>query len=105
MSTALVSSSQMLADHYHGPGHWVWWPIFPIMWFLFILTFAIVITRFGWWRRNRCWDEQRRTEPSRAGRTRLAERFAAGEIDEQEYRARLAVLEETSSTDPKGDLR
>ena len=102
MSTTLTNSSQLLADHYDGPGHW--WPIFPIMWFLFILTFAIVIARFGWWRRNRCWDEQRRTEPVRSGKSRLAERFAAGEIDEQEYRSRLAVLEDTSR-DSKEDLR
>lgn len=93
MTTALVDSSQMLADHYDGPGPW--WPLIPIFWLLCVLTFAIVITRFGWWRRNRCSDEQRRTEPSRTGRTRLAERFAAGEIDEQEYRSRLAVLDET----------
>jgi putative membrane protein len=79
--------------------------IFPIMWFLFILIFAIVVLRFGWWRRNRCYDEPGRNEPSRTGKSRLAERFAAGEIDEQEYRSRLAVLEETSGYDAKGDSR
>lgn len=93
MTAALTNSSRLLADHYHGPGPW--WPIFPIMWFLLILTFAIVITRFGWWRRNRYCDEQRRVEPVRSGKARLAERFAAGEIDEHEYRSRLAVLDES----------
>ena len=30
MTTALVDSSQMLADHYDGPGPW--WPLIPIFW-------------------------------------------------------------------------
>ena len=103
MNSTIEASSQMLADHYDGPGHW--WPIFPIFWLLCLLTFVFVMTRFGWWRRNRCLDEQRRDEPIRTGKSRLAERFAAGEIDEQEYRSRLAVLEDASGTDPKDDLR
>lgn len=93
MTTALASSGQMLADHYHGPGPW--WPIFPIMWFLFFIVFAFLITRFGWWRGRRQCDDLR-GEPARSGKSRLADRFAAGEIDEQEYRSRLAVLDETS---------
>jgi putative membrane protein len=100
MTTALANSGQLLADHYHGPGPW--WPIFPIMWFLFILTFVFVITRFGWWRGRRQCDDLR-NEPTRTGKARLAERFAAGEIDEQEYRSRIAVLDGTSG-DP-GELR
>jgi putative membrane protein len=35
----------------------------------------------------------------------LADRFARGEIDEQEYRSRLAVLDETSSQGDRGERR
>jgi len=40
--------------------------------------------------RRRRWDD---CGPQH-GRSRLAERFASGEIDETEYRSRLAVLDE-----------
>lgn len=65
-----------------GPGPW--WPIFPILWFLLIagLVFAVIRGRRRW------------SGPSHSGEARLAERYAAGEIDEDEYRSRLAVLKE-----------
>ncbi len=67
-------------DHWDGPGPW--WPIFPILWFLFITLIVVVIVRYrGHSHRG-----------SYAGESRLAERYAAGEIDEAEYRERLAVL-------------
>jgi len=69
---------------YDGPG--AWWPIFPIFW---LLVFIAVIAFFGTMRRRRWHDYGPST-----GRSKLAERFAAGEIDEDEYRARLAVLDE-----------
>jgi putative membrane protein len=68
----------------HGPG--AWWPIFPIFWLLVIIA---VVAFFATMRR-RHWDDR---GPS-TGRSRLAERFASGEIDEDEYRSRLAVLDE-----------
>jgi uncharacterized membrane protein len=74
------------ADHWDGPG--AWWPIFPLLWLLVIgaiVTTTVVISR-----RNR------RLGGAREGEARLAERFAAGEIDEQDYRARRAVLREQS---------
>lgn len=61
-----------------------YWPIFPILWFLLIagaITAAVVVSR-----RNRA------AAGPRAGEARLAERFAAGEIEEDEYAARLGVL-------------
>jgi putative membrane protein len=77
LSTTLADS-----DHWHGPG--AWWPIFPLLWFLVVagIVTAVVVTgrrraRFG---------------GIRSGEARLAERFADGHIDEQEYRERLAVL-------------
>jgi putative membrane protein len=71
--------------HYDGPG--AWWPIFPIFW---LLVFIAVIAFFATRRRRWGYD----CGPSSTGRSRLSERFAAGEIDEDEYRSRLAVLDE-----------
>jgi putative membrane protein len=70
------------ADHWDGPGPW--WPIFPILWFLFI---GGVITAFFIAGRRRA-----RFSGQRAGERRLAERYAAGEINEEEYAARRAFL-------------
>lgn len=69
-----------------GDGPPGFWPIFPIFWLLVIaaiITTIIVVNR-------------RRTAaaPRHAGEAKLAERYAAGEIDENEYRARRAVLRE-----------
>jgi putative membrane protein len=77
-------------DHWDGPGHW--WPIFPILWFLFI-TFVVVM--FVRYRRHS-------HRGSYAGESRLSERYASGEIDEAEYRERLAVLR---GSDAKGGGR
>jgi putative membrane protein len=60
------------------------WPVFPILWLLIIAGTVVAVVLVG--------RRQRHAAPSRAGESRLAERFAAGEIDEEEYVARLAVL-------------
>jgi putative membrane protein len=70
--------------YYNGPGGW--WPIFPIFWLLFFIGIVAFIAT-----RRRRWSD---CGPSSTGRSRLSERFAAGEIDEDEYRSRLAVLDE-----------
>ncbi len=81
----LSTASTILAtnDHWDGPGGW--WPIFPIFWLLCFLTAAFL---FSLRARRHC------GYGSRSGVSRLSERFAAGEIDETEYRQRLAVLRE-----------
>ena len=70
-----------------GPGSW--WPIFPIFWLLLwgVVIFALFRFRGGWGR----WQH------SRSGEGVLAERYARGEINEDEYRERLSVLNETGS--------
>ncbi|MGH3425047.1 MAG: SHOCT domain-containing protein, partial [Nocardioidaceae bacterium] len=84
LSSAVVTTSVFAnGDHWDGPGPW--WPIFPILWFLFVVAVIFTFARFGRGRWGR---------PSNTGESRLAERFAAGEIDEREYRERLAVLKE-----------
>jgi putative membrane protein len=98
MSIIAAADTSLLADH-DGPG---WWPLIPLFWFALFITFFFLAARFGWWGRRRWYDDRRPADPTHAGTARLAERFAAGEIDEQEYRARLSVLEETAS---RGDGR
>ena len=71
------------SDHWHGPG---WWVIFPIFWLLFLCA---VIWFFVFGRRRGC-----RMDAGQHGESKLAERFAAGDIGEQEYRERLSVLRE-----------
>ena len=80
-----MSALVLLADdHWDGPGPW--WPLIPLFWFVFIVAIFLVVGRFG---RGR-WQRS----GSYAGESRLAERFAAGEIDQTEYRERLAILRE-----------
>ena len=84
MFTAIAAGSSFAAhEHWDGPGHW--WPIFPILWFLAIFTAIFLFGR----RARHC------RYASRSGVARLSERYAAGEIDEAEYRERRAVLEES----------
>ena len=71
-----------------GPGPW--WPIFPIAWLLIIAT-AVTIFIVSARRRSRLAGR-------RAGERRLAERYADGEIDDQEYARRLATLRSTSGS-------
>ncbi len=83
MITTIATAATTVADRWDGdrPDYWF---IFPIMWFLIIaggIVAAVVISR-----RNR------NAAGPRAGETVLAQRYAAGEIDEEEYAARLAVL-------------
>jgi len=78
----------------HGPGYYDgpggFWPIFPIFWLLCLIAVIAVVVAFQRRRWARC-------DGAASGAARLAERFAAGEIDEDEYRARRAVLDEKRS--------
>lgn len=86
--------------------HWVGGPFFFFPWFFFvplvwILVFVLIFAIFGRrWRRSAAdgsgpWG---RNAPSRQAETTLAERFARGDIDEVEYRARLEVLRANAAT-------
>ena len=89
-----------------GGAHAAFWPLIPlfiighVFWFV-IIVLVIVFAIVGGRRRRRMWgatgygfgpwgDASRGA--SRAAETTLAERFANGDIDEKEYRARLEVL-------------
>jgi putative membrane protein len=82
--TALVTAMLVAHGPWGDGGPPAFWPIFPIAWFLILVTAAVV--GFLVVRRNRA------EAPRRAGEARLAEMYAAGEIDAEEYRARLGVL-------------
>jgi len=79
----LITTATTFADRWDGDRP-DWWPIFPILWFLIIvggIVTAVVVSR-----------RHRAAAGPRAGEAVLAQRYAAGEIDEEEYAARLAVL-------------
>jgi len=86
MNTALATAAA--AAHWVGPGPF--FPFFfviPLFWIAVIVVLAIVFSR----RRRAMWGYWHEQGASSAEQT-LAQRYANGDIDEQEYRARLEVL-------------
>ena len=81
MSATLATA--LVATHLTGP--WVWGPWFLLIPLFWITVFVILFLVFG-----RRW--RRRNNPSRQAEATLCERYAKGDIDETEYRARLEVL-------------
>ncbi len=79
-----VSAAGPIAHHWgFGPGPWLF-ILVPLFWFLVLgLVFALVGRRR--WRRHGPMS-------TRSAEATLAERFAQGDIEEVEYRARLEVL-------------
>jgi putative membrane protein len=90
--TNAITTAALSTDHWDGPGPW--WPIFPILWLLIVIA---IITTFALLGRRR-WRYMHQYAGQRAGEARLAERYAAGEIDEQEYERRLATLKRLGSS-------
>lgn len=86
MTTSIIPTAVVLSEPWHRDGGGPWGLIFPLAWLLVIA--ALVTAAVILFRRNR------QHGPLYAGEARLSERFAAGEVDEQEYRERLAVLRE-----------
>jgi putative membrane protein len=87
MITALPTNpvavdAALATHHWDGDDGWFpWFPIVPLLFFgLWVLLFALVARR-RW-----------RMAPGQSGEAVLAERYARGEIDEAEYRARRSVL-------------
>ena len=70
-------------EHWSGPAGG-WWPIFPIFWILFF-----VVAFWAFRRRGAAWHGR---GLQLSGESVLDERYARGEISDQEYRERLEVL-------------
>ena len=83
--TDTMTTLAITADHWDGDRP-DFWPVFPILWFLIV---AGIIATVIYFRRRSC-----EGAPRRAGEARLAEMFAAGEISDEDYRSRRAVLRE-----------
>ncbi|HJR45800.1 MAG TPA: SHOCT domain-containing protein [Actinomycetota bacterium] len=78
----LLAAAPVLADHMHHD-HGGWWPIFPIFWILLFVGLFWLARRRGACRPHRHYG---------SGESVLAERYARGEITENEYRERREVL-------------
>lgn len=90
--TALIPTAD-----WSGPGWWV--VLFPIGWFLFFFLVFFAFRRFGWWGCG--WGPgPRYAHRGRPGPADpldvLDHRFAAGEIDADEYRSRRTTLRDGS---------
>jgi len=70
-------------------GHW-WFAFFPLLWFGVILLFWSLFWRRGRWHHHHGWHGG---GPS--AEQVLGERYARGEITEDEYRQRRAVLRDS----------
>jgi putative membrane protein len=83
----LVMAGEFMSADGWGPGPW--WPIFPLFWIVAwgAVLFAVLRLRRG----------DRRERDGHSVERILAERYARGEIDAEEYRERLSVLAERSS--------
>jgi putative membrane protein len=91
------------AVHPFGPGPWLFFLI-PLFW---ILVFVILFSIFGR-RRRAMWGAYghgygpwAHAQAARNAESTLAERFAQGDIDEKEYRARLEVLRTNNPVPPQ----
>lgn len=82
---SFMEAAILLASYSHEFGAaGGWWPIFPLLWF------ALIVGGFFFFgSRMRRGVQQ---HPFRSGEAVLAERYARGEVTEEEYRERLAVL-------------
>jgi putative membrane protein len=98
----VLSTLAAVAPAFHGGA--AFWPFFiigPIFWFV-IVVLIIVLVATGRRRRWAHWNAMGHSgfgpwgNAARSAESTLAERFAQGDIDEKEYRARLEVLRANS---------
>jgi putative membrane protein len=86
--SSLITAAALAAPHVYWTGpHWPWFlffPLVPLFWILVIWFFVgFVLRRRG----GGPWGR-----PGASAEAVLGERYARGEIDAAEYRARLDVL-------------
>jgi putative membrane protein len=98
--TALALSA--VAFHPWHPGGWLFLLI-PLFWILVIVALAAIFGR----RRRALWANGgwgphawHQAQATASAESVLAQRYANGDIDEKEYRARLEVLRATAPVPP-----
>ena len=79
----MLTAAELMAFHDHSHGGWHF--LIPVLWFVLIFGAIYLLKRRGGWGHR--FD---------TGESVLAERFARGEITEQEYRERKDVLRRKS---------
>lgn len=102
---SLLPALSALAARPDGPGFGFPWFLFllvPLFW-IGVVVLIVALARRRWtrgpqgpWGGHGQWGGSR--SPSRGAESTLAERFAQGDIDEKEYRARLEVLRANNIT-------
>ncbi|MEU2070937.1 SHOCT domain-containing protein [Streptomyces anulatus] len=81
--------------HSGGPGPWVL--LFPLVWAAVVIGIVTLLRRTVWRGRRGQWGAARTAGAVPGASSPIAllgRRFAAGEIDEDEYWRRLSVLDE-----------
>jgi putative membrane protein len=81
-----------------GPGPWVL--LFPLVWVLIVAGIVLLLRRTVW--RGAPGRPDRADHAEQSPLAVLGRRFATGEVDEDEYRRRLSVLEEQFGRPGKG---
>jgi putative membrane protein len=91
-----------LAWHDGGPGPWILF--LPLIWVFAVTAVITVLRRTVWRGRGGPWQQLRSAQGGgeHSPLAVLGRRFAAGEIDEEEYWRRMSVLEEHFARDPRG---
>ncbi|MDH6136454.1 putative membrane protein [Kitasatospora sp. MAA4] len=89
------ATTVLLADH--GWPHGAWFLLFPLGWLVFLVIVFAVLRRTVW-RRRGCYG-MAWGGGSEGPLAVLGRRYAQGEIDEEEYRARRSVLIERGKDD------
>lgn len=93
MTILTIPAGLAIAQAWHDGGmfmgmHWLWWTVW-------ILTLLVLVWGFLRLFADRS-DTDRRIRREEAAEEELRRRFARGEIDEDEYAARLEVLRDSS---------
>ncbi|MFD4654140.1 SHOCT domain-containing protein [Kitasatospora sp. NPDC058444] len=83
-----------LAD-WHGPGPWIL--LIPLVW-IAVVVLVIAVLRRTVWRRHGCGFGAGAEHPLAV----LGRRYAEGDIDAEEYRAKRSVLSEPPRDDARG---
>ncbi|MEU1283741.1 SHOCT domain-containing protein [Kitasatospora sp. NPDC005856] len=87
-----------LAD-WHGPGPWIL--LIPLVW-IAVVVLVIAVLRRTVWRRHGCGFGVGVGAAAEHPLAVLGRRYAEGDIDAEEYRAKRAVLSESPRDDARG---